>query len=58
MGVHLELELIQSHMAQKQVLRGEVGARVVGVHARTGGIHFLWPFCLRACVRVATKVAV
>ena len=32
----LELELIQSHMAQKQVLRGEVGfacvARVVSVH--------------------------
>jgi len=28
----LELELIQSHMAQKPMLRGEVGARAPHVH--------------------------
>ena len=29
----LELELIQSHMAQKQMLRGEVGARALRVRS-------------------------
>ena len=29
--LELELELIQSHMAQKPVLRGEVGARALRV---------------------------
>ena len=28
-GTELELELIQSHMAQKPMLRGEVGARAL-----------------------------
>ena len=31
--VELELELIQSHMAQKPMLRGEVGARVRVIRA-------------------------
>ena len=39
----LELELIQSHMAQKQVLRGEVGcacvAREVSVHGAGAGVR-------------------
>ena len=30
-GAELELELIQSHMAQKPMLRGEVGARALRV---------------------------
>ena len=30
-GVELELELIQSHMTQKPVLRGEVDARALRV---------------------------
>ena len=25
----------------------------VGVHARTGGIHFLWLFCVSACCKMA-----
>ena len=29
----------------------------VGVHARTGGIHFLWVFCVCVCPSVCTKVA-
>ena len=32
-GNELELELIQSHMAQKPMLRGEVGARVRVIRA-------------------------
>ena len=32
-AIELELELIQSHMAQKQMLRGEVGARVRVIRA-------------------------
>ena len=32
-----ELELIQSHMAQKPVLRGEVGCACVGVRVKTAG---------------------
>ena len=31
--LELELELIQSHMAQKPMLRGEVGARVRVIRA-------------------------
>ena len=30
-SAELELELLQSHMTQKQVLRGEVGARALRV---------------------------
>jgi len=32
-----ELELIQPHMAQKPVLRGEVGCACVGVRVKTAG---------------------
>ena len=32
-GVEFEIELIQSHMAQKPVLRGEVGARALRVRS-------------------------
>ena len=34
-SLELELELIQSHMTQKQVLRGEVGARALRVYVRS-----------------------
>jgi len=51
----LELELIQSHMAQKPVLRGEVGcvcvAREVSVERRGMGERHL-PSCLYQLVRV------
>jgi hypothetical protein len=39
----LELELIQSHMAQKPMLRGEVGARALRVRSDVRGhAHRLW----------------
>ena len=45
----LELELIQPHMAQKPVLRGEVGARALRVQSvsredtwASAGVHGAW----------------
>ena len=35
--LELELELIQSHMAQKPMLRGEVGARALRVRSDVRG---------------------
>ena len=37
-SLELELELIQSHMAQKPVLRGEVGARALRVRSDVRGL--------------------
>ena len=36
-AVSFELELVQSHMAQKPVLRGEVGARALRVRSDVRG---------------------
>ena len=47
--LELELELIQPHMAQKQMLRGEVGARALRVRSvsreeawASAGVHGAW----------------
>ena len=39
--LELELELIQSHMAQKPMLRGEVGARALRVRSDVRG-HYIY----------------
>ena len=41
----LELELIQSHMAKKPMLRGEVGARALRVRSVSRGVHWRARVC-------------
>ena len=60
-----EIELIQSHMAQKPMLRGEVGARALRVRSEVRGdgqvrlcnaLDCGWRGCLKPVRRVVRRV--
>ena len=66
-AIELELELIQSHMAQKPVLRGEVGCacvarevsveRGISVYRGGGSIPYSHFACLSVCLCVVFQTA-